>query len=155
MRNGHATSNYRAVAGPYTEPYVGWPPIDEGGVFYRTATSSSPTSRRDEQTAGHRRVQVRSQRPDRPKYAAIWAGMTGWYPSLGGSVRYSDSFWPIDNATAVINGSASQAFSSRHPGGVNVGFCDGSVRFFKNSADPNTIRFLAGRNDGMVVNPDF
>ena len=43
----------------------------------------------------------------------------------------------------------------RHPSGANFGFCDGSVRFFRNGSDPNKIRFLAGRNDGEVINPDF
>ena len=50
---------------------------------------------------------------------------------------------------------APQAFSSRHPNGAEFGFCDGSVRFFRNGSDPNTIRYLAGREDGVIVSPDF
>ena len=54
-----------------------------------------------------------------------------------------------------MNGTASQAFSSRHPGGAMFGFCDGSVRLFRNGADPDKIRYLAGRADGFIVNVDF
>jgi prepilin-type N-terminal cleavage/methylation domain-containing protein len=35
-RNGHATSNYRAVAGPYTYPYISLN-MDFGGVFYQNS----------------------------------------------------------------------------------------------------------------------
>jgi hypothetical protein len=34
-------------------------------------------------------------------------------------------------------------------------FCDGSVRFFKDATDPKTIRWLAGREDGVLVQYDF
>ena len=33
-RNNHAMSNYRAVAGPYTYPYI-TPDMDFGGVFWQ------------------------------------------------------------------------------------------------------------------------
>ena len=46
-------------------------------------------------------------------------------------------------------------FWSPHPGGANFAFCDGSVRFFRDSTDPNTVRYLAGRADGVIVNVDF
>ena len=63
--------------------------------------------------------------------------------------------WHLDNASAQINGTAPQAFGSRHPGGAYFGFGDGSVRFFKESADPATIKWLGCRNDGRVINYDF
>jgi prepilin-type processing-associated H-X9-DG protein len=75
--------------------------------------------------------------------------------SSSGSVRISDVLWYVDESTAQVNGTAPQAFSSRHPNGAMFGFCDGSVRFFRNQTDPNTIRFLAGRNDGIQVTPEF
>jgi prepilin-type processing-associated H-X9-DG protein len=89
--------------------------------------------------------------------ACIWAGMEGWLaPGVSsGSVRISDVMWYVDQASAQVNGTAPQAFSSRHPGGANFAFADGSVRFFRNGTDPNIIRYLAGRNDGVVVSPDF
>ena len=89
--------------------------------------------------------------------ACIWAGMSGWVaPGAGsGSVRISDVMWYVDNASATVNGPAPQAFSSRHPNGAMFGFCDGSVRLFRNGSDPNIIRYLAGREDGVVVTPEF
>jgi prepilin-type processing-associated H-X9-DG protein len=87
------------------------------------------------------------------KLAAIWAGMTGLVPP--NSIRISDQLWWVDAATAKVNGTAPQAFSSRHIGGAYFGFADGSVRFFRDSSDPNTMHWLAGRADGHVVTPDF
>lgn len=148
-RQGHATSNYRAVAGPYTYPYVS-PNMDFGGVFWQNSNIQMPWI--TDGTSNTLAVGECKYDPPSGKLACIWAGFTGWY---NGSVRISDVMWYVDNATAEINGSAPQAFSSRHNGGAMFAFCDGSVRFFRNNMDPNALRFLAGRNDGVVVNPDF
>lgn len=43
---------------------------------------------------------------------------------------------------------------SRHPGGVNVGMADGSVRFIKSTVDVNTWRALGTRNGGEVISAD-
>jgi len=43
---------------------------------------------------------------------------------------------------------------SRHPGGVNVGFCDGSVKFLKNSVNPMTFMAIASSRGGEVVSAD-
>lgn len=40
---------------------------------------------------------------------------------------------------------------SRHPGGVQVGLGDGSVRFIAQTVDLNTWRALAGMQDGLVL----
>jgi prepilin-type N-terminal cleavage/methylation domain-containing protein/prepilin-type processing-associated H-X9-DG protein len=40
---------------------------------------------------------------------------------------------------------------SRHPGGVNAAFCDGSVRFIENSISETTWFLLLSRNDGQSV----
>jgi prepilin-type processing-associated H-X9-DG protein len=91
------------------------------------------------------------------KIACIWAGMTGWVApgASSGTVRISDVMWYVDQAASEVNGTAPQAFSSRHPSGAMFAFCDGSVRFFRNDMDPDKLRYLAGRADGVVVNPDF
>ena len=43
---------------------------------------------------------------------------------------------------------------SRHPGGVNVAFCDGSVHFIKNTISPNTWYALGTKANGEVISAD-
>jgi prepilin-type N-terminal cleavage/methylation domain-containing protein/prepilin-type processing-associated H-X9-DG protein len=45
-------------------------------------------------------------------------------------------------------------FSSRHPGGGNFSFGDGSVRFLKNSIAPGVFRLLGNRADGEILDSD-
>jgi prepilin-type N-terminal cleavage/methylation domain-containing protein/prepilin-type processing-associated H-X9-DG protein len=93
------------------------------------------------------------------KWAAIWAGHTGYYispnPANGAGIRISDVMWHLDHDSARINGSAPQAFGSRHPGGAFFAFADGSVRFFREGGDPNQVKWLGQRNDGRVIQVDF
>jgi prepilin-type N-terminal cleavage/methylation domain-containing protein/prepilin-type processing-associated H-X9-DG protein len=44
--------------------------------------------------------------------------------------------------------------SSNHPGGVNVAFLDGSVRFVKDSVNPNTWWAIATKAGGEIVSSD-
>jgi prepilin-type N-terminal cleavage/methylation domain-containing protein/prepilin-type processing-associated H-X9-DG protein len=50
--------------------------------------------------------------------------------------------------------SAAVTANSNHPGGVNVGFCDGSVRFVKDSVSMQTWWAIGTRNMGEVVSSD-
>jgi prepilin-type N-terminal cleavage/methylation domain-containing protein/prepilin-type processing-associated H-X9-DG protein len=154
IRNNHAMSNYRGVAGPYTYPYISVG-MDFGGVFWQN--SNIPITSITDGTSNTLVIGECKYDEVDGHTACIWAGMEGFVApgASSGSVRISDVIWYVDNATAVVNGTAPQAFSSRHPNGAMFAFADGSVRFFRNSADPNTIRFLAGRNDGVVVSPEF
>jgi prepilin-type processing-associated H-X9-DG protein len=43
---------------------------------------------------------------------------------------------------------------SNHPGGVNVAFCDGSVKFIKDSINPATWGSLATMAGGEVISAD-
>ncbi len=45
-------------------------------------------------------------------------------------------------------------FRSRHPGGANFGFADGSVKFIKNSVNYLVYRTLGTRNGGEVISSD-
>ena len=45
-------------------------------------------------------------------------------------------------------------FSSKHPGGANVLFCDGSVRFMKSAMSNKVLRLLGNRADGELVGGD-
>jgi prepilin-type N-terminal cleavage/methylation domain-containing protein/prepilin-type processing-associated H-X9-DG protein len=44
-------------------------------------------------------------------------------------------------------------FGSYHPGGVNVGFADGSTRFVSRQIEPKVLRLLGHRADGEIVKP--
>jgi prepilin-type N-terminal cleavage/methylation domain-containing protein/prepilin-type processing-associated H-X9-DG protein len=61
-------------------------------------------------------------------------------------------------AAGVAAGSASDllvgGFSSRHSGGVNCAFGDGSVRFLKNSIAPNVFQCLGNRADGELISDE-
>ncbi|MFO0890005.1 MAG: DUF1559 domain-containing protein [Isosphaeraceae bacterium] len=49
---------------------------------------------------------------------------------------------------------AARGFKSRHPGGANFCFADGSVRFIKNSIDPYTYNAIGSADGGEVVSSD-
>lgn len=148
-RHNHSMSNYRAVAGPTTYPFFSQD-LDMGGVMYqnsRIRMTDITDGTSNTLAVGECKYDVTEG-----KIACIWVGMTGM---LNGGIRISDVMWWVDSTTAQVNGSVPQAFSSRHHGGAYFAFCDGSVRFFRNATDPATICWLAGRNDGVVVNANF
>src|SRR5262249_38935755 len=140
LRLNHGTSNYRAVAGPVTTPLF-LPDQDMGGVMFQNSRIRIPQI--TDGTSNTLAVGECILDEQVSKRAAIWAGMTGL---RDGSVWISDVMWWVDEASAVINGPAPQALSSRHSGGAFFGFCDGSVRFFQEGGDVNNLRWLAGRN---------
>jgi prepilin-type N-terminal cleavage/methylation domain-containing protein/prepilin-type processing-associated H-X9-DG protein len=150
FRLNFPTSNYRAVSGYIDSPYF-YTNFDFGGVMYQ----NSAIRLTDITDGTSTTLAIGECIYDRvsAKWAAIWPGMVGTYPP--GSVFISCVMWVVDDTSAEINGTAPQAFSSRHPGGAMFVFCDGSVRFFREGGDVQTLKYMAGRNDGHVVNPDF
>jgi prepilin-type N-terminal cleavage/methylation domain-containing protein/prepilin-type processing-associated H-X9-DG protein len=142
-------SNYRAVAGPITYPYF-YVNQDMGGVMFQ----NSSIKLTDITDGTSQTLAIGECIYDQPtgKRACIWVGMSGL---RDGAVWISDVMWWVDESTAQVNGTAPQAFSSRHNGGAFFAFCDGSVRFFKSTTDPNIVKWLAGRNDGVIVPNDF
>jgi len=65
------------------------------------------------------------------------------------------SCWYADVPGRPYSGIASVVSSaSRHPGGANVGFADGSVRFIKSSVNALTWAALGTRNGGEVLSSD-
>ncbi len=149
VRLNFPMSNYRAVAGPtYYEVFIA--NKDLGGVMFQNSKI-----RIIDVTDGTSNTLVVGEclfDKHVEKRAAIWPGMTG---QRDGSIWISDVMWWVDNDSARINGPAPQAFSSRHPSGAFFVFCDGSVRFFREGGDIQNLRWLAGRNDGHIVDNEF
>jgi prepilin-type processing-associated H-X9-DG protein len=64
------------------------------------------------------------------------------------------SNWPTTNVTAGNNAGNNDEIASFHPGGANILFGDGSVRFLKDSVNPVTLRGLVTLSGGEVVSAD-
>jgi prepilin-type N-terminal cleavage/methylation domain-containing protein/prepilin-type processing-associated H-X9-DG protein len=171
-RLNYATSNYRAVMGPWSaigDPRFTYPNysygffyqnMDVGGVMFENSKIrfADITDGTSTTMAVGECILTYDMKACTGRKGAIWAGMTGYHsdPCTGAfGVYISDTMWWLDENTAVVNGPAPQAFSSFHPGGINYGFCDGSVRFFRDGMDPFIAMAMAGRNDGFVVEEDF
>jgi prepilin-type processing-associated H-X9-DG protein len=92
----------------------------------------------------------------------------GWYTSYGSQlattiipinypVSETDTSWcgsaGAGPAHSMYNNNVSWGFRSRHRGGANFTFVDGSVHFLSESIDHKTFQLLGCRNDGQVVGP--
>jgi prepilin-type N-terminal cleavage/methylation domain-containing protein/prepilin-type processing-associated H-X9-DG protein len=74
-------------------------------------------------------------------------------PVAGGPC--SSSTWQSASAPVGCRfGASAKGFISRHPGGSNFAFADGSVRFLKNSINMQTYCALGSRAGGEVVSSD-
>jgi prepilin-type N-terminal cleavage/methylation domain-containing protein len=163
FRNNHGTSNYRAVRGTYgnnpaipspSPPFAFITNHDLGGALFQ----NSKIKMSDITDGTSHQLIIGECVFDQPttKWAALWSGMIG---TFNGGIMISCVMWHIDElqASVTINGSAPQAWGSRHAGGGFFAFGDGSVRFFaeKNQDVMRALRFLSKRNDGFAINPDF
>ena len=74
------------------------------------------------------------------------------YSKTGSCTSDPDDGMPWSYPTWFDNEvTASYASRSRHPGGVNVVLCDGTVRFVNDSITLTTWQRLSGMRDGAVV----
>jgi len=155
-----APAQYVAVAGQ-------WEPEDfpalNNGVFYR----NSKNGLRDITDGSSMTLMVgeRSQNVAN----ATWVGMIPFGQSC------NNPSWPVHDCEASnvlilghtgpspdeawidvpnYNKSGADDFHSRHPGGCNFLFCDGSVRFVKETINPQVFSFVATRSGGEVVSSD-
>ena len=97
-----------------------------------------------------------------PSGMSTWSGAV-WDGSHSGTLRFnaynhvmtpnSLSCYPSNGGPVgdVLSGFAA---TSNHSGGVNMGMCDGSVKFAKNSVNPQTWWALGSRNQSEVISSD-
>ena len=105
---------------------------------------------------------VGSQLPaGRRRYWRIFEGDNAYGVSGGpnNSWRPQNSTKAYDDGTVMptaagTNGGANDEIASQHPGGANVLFADGSVKFLKNSVDLKTLRALISVQGGEVISGD-
>ncbi|WP_406697126.1 DUF1559 domain-containing protein [Singulisphaera sp. Ch08] len=88
---------------------------------------------------------------------STWAFTDGWEGHL-----YAHLFPPnappihvyADNTLRCFEGDTAMNPTSNHPGGVNVGSMDGSVRFIKNTINLPTWWSFGTRNGGEIISAD-
>ena len=88
--------------------------------------------------------------------AGAWSGQRSakWIDGHYGNALYNHFYMPNAREWDCGNGSHNKGLStarSLHPGGVNMLFCDGSVRFVTNSVSQFTWRGMATRDGGEVL----
>ncbi|MBA3312090.1 MAG: DUF1559 domain-containing protein [Planctomycetaceae bacterium] len=91
-----------------------------------------------------------------PASAPKWSGQRGakWVNGHYADALYNHFLRPSAGEPDCHNGFHNFAITSarsNHAGGVQVGLCDGSVRFVSESVDLFLWRASAGRSDGKVV----
>ena len=88
----------------------------------------------------------------------------GWMINRSASAASLSVGPGMDEDTAVPGGTPAPepgmatfvgGYSSRHPGGANFAFGDGSVRFLKTSISPRIMKLLANRADGDIIDASF
>jgi prepilin-type N-terminal cleavage/methylation domain-containing protein/prepilin-type processing-associated H-X9-DG protein len=95
----------------------------------------------------------------------LWNGLGAVMPDASGSLwfsgyatysRYTHIMTPNGKNCAYGNytGEGSFTASSRHSGGVNVLFADGSTKFVKSTVNPTTWWAVGSRSGGEVVSAD-
>jgi prepilin-type N-terminal cleavage/methylation domain-containing protein/prepilin-type processing-associated H-X9-DG protein len=92
----------------------------------------------------------------------------GWYTSYGSQLSTTiipinypiseyDTSWcgsaSAGPAHSRFNNNVAWGFRSRHRGGANFTFVDGSVHFLKQSIDHKTFQLLGCKNDGQYIGP--
>jgi prepilin-type N-terminal cleavage/methylation domain-containing protein/prepilin-type processing-associated H-X9-DG protein len=87
---------------------------------------------------------------DGPLYNGAWTCFAGRIAGIEDPLARSAT--DETPSAGVVDGVYARKFGSSHPGVCQFVFCDGSVRAIRNTIDTATLRRLAVRNDGEVIN---
>lgn len=158
-----APANY---VGVYGTGEIGGAPGRGDGIFFRNSRVGV-----SEVADGTGQTLMVGERSHNLSHAT-WTGRVvgGWLfktpPSRGGTYPFpadpEDSFTMVLGTVGLTDGPRTpnhprahvEDFWSRHPGGVNFVFGDGSVRFVKDGVSPAVYQALATRAGGEVVSSD-
>jgi prepilin-type N-terminal cleavage/methylation domain-containing protein/prepilin-type processing-associated H-X9-DG protein len=159
-------SNYLLCASRYTEydcpGAVGAAIPQDRGVFFNDVSSTFADI--VDGTSGTCMIAESRQHHIYTTYGPYWG--SGCHTSTHGTVypptasfawagqSTPNSPWPFDKATPTWRWGYAWRVSSLHPGGVNMGFADGSVRFIKDSVNAWTWWTLQTIKGGEVVSSD-
>jgi prepilin-type N-terminal cleavage/methylation domain-containing protein/prepilin-type processing-associated H-X9-DG protein len=99
-----------------------------------------------------------------PTFPTQWSGAC-WNGSHAGTLHFNAyNHWNTPNSLSCVSGNSWGGppggfndiitANSNHPGGVNVAFCDGSVKFIKSTVALNVWWALGSRNVGEVISAD-
>jgi prepilin-type N-terminal cleavage/methylation domain-containing protein/prepilin-type processing-associated H-X9-DG protein len=162
------TSSYGNSSGTSTI-YASMGQLAQRGMFNSTITvtpDSGPTGLTTAQ-ALYRACNSISGATPMYTYSGYWDGAC-WDGSHGGTLNFNAydhwntpnkfSCQAVNSAGGPTNGPGgfndAITATSNHPSGVNVGFCDGSVHFIKDTVAPTVWWALGSRNVGEVLSSD-
>ncbi|WP_165070133.1 DUF1559 family PulG-like putative transporter [Paludisphaera rhizosphaerae] len=130
-----------------------WDPLKPGAYASRVSTAASNNPQTDN-------ANCKTVNRSAASISAGWPFGGAWWWGRSGQTRYSHVMTPNDVSCAFGSTSNTDSnldaitASSRHSGGVNAQFMDGSVRFIKDSISPATWWALATRSGGEVISSD-
>jgi prepilin-type N-terminal cleavage/methylation domain-containing protein/prepilin-type processing-associated H-X9-DG protein len=91
---------------------------------------------------------------DQPGAWGTWVGWCAFklqgYPNFGPSNPYPTNKSTPAGTDCAVNCNNSQGLYGFHPGGAQVGMCDGSVRFVSTSIPVHVLLYMASRDGGEV-----
>jgi prepilin-type N-terminal cleavage/methylation domain-containing protein/prepilin-type processing-associated H-X9-DG protein len=157
------TSNYVACLGSnWDAKRSNWADVDFAGNGLFGRNSRIRLSRIPDGTSYTIAIGERSE----DNYAAVWAGVNSWQRCtfFDNQMVLGTAYYPLNEPPIAANfdcdGTGSAGFSSRHSGGANFLFAEGSVRFLSDSIDSQrpepdsplgVYQCLAARDDGSKV----